>query len=145
MAAPNWKLHFITETSGATVVAEESCVGERGTRNLVDEGGGTREEILDRIAERYLKIDCACFTPNDDRLEHITEMARDYAADGVIHYTIQFCTPYATEFHRVRRSLAAAGIPLLGIETDYSREDAAALATRVQAFLEMVARPSTAM
>jgi benzoyl-CoA reductase/2-hydroxyglutaryl-CoA dehydratase subunit BcrC/BadD/HgdB len=39
MAVPNWKVPAIVETSGAVIVAEESCVGERGTRNLVDKSG----------------------------------------------------------------------------------------------------------
>ena len=66
MAIPNWKVPFLVEKNGAVIVGEESCVGERGTRNLVDETGldrVDRAEILDRIAERYFKIDCAVFTP----------------------------------------------------------------------------------
>ena len=34
------KLPMIVETAGAVIVGEESCVGERGTRNLTDESGG---------------------------------------------------------------------------------------------------------
>ena len=138
MAAPNWKVPSIVEGIGATIVAEESCVGERGTRNLVAEDGETREAILDRIAERYLQIDCACFTPNTERLDHIVEMARDYEADGVIHYALQFCAPYTMEAYKVAKALKRENTPLLTLETDYSMEDAAQLETRVQAFLEML-------
>ncbi len=138
MAAPNWKVPFIIEKNGAVIVAEESCVGERGIRNLVDEEGSTREEILDRIADRYIQIDCACFTPNAERLDHVLEMARDYGVDGVVHYAIQFCTPYAIEAHKVAKALEGEDIPLLKIETDYSVEDVAQLETRVEAFLEML-------
>jgi benzoyl-CoA reductase/2-hydroxyglutaryl-CoA dehydratase subunit BcrC/BadD/HgdB len=139
MAAPNWKLPSIIEKHGAVIVGEESCVGERGTRNLVPEEGDSRAEVLDAIAERYFKIDCACFTPNPSRLDHITEMARIYNADGVISYTLQFCTPYAMESHAVGQRLESEGVPLLKVETDYSMEDAPQLDTRVQAFLEMLA------
>jgi len=144
MAAPNWKVPAIVEKSGAVIVGEESCVGERGTRNLVDEGGCTCDEILDRIADRYIEIDCACFTPNAERIEHILEMARAYEADGVIEYIIQFCTPYAMESYGIERALARAGMPMLKIETDYSAEDAAQLTTRVQAFLEVLRSPQRA-
>jgi benzoyl-CoA reductase/2-hydroxyglutaryl-CoA dehydratase subunit BcrC/BadD/HgdB len=119
-------------------VGEESCVGERGTRNLVVEDGDTREDILDRIADRYLQIDCACFTPNSERLDHIVEMARTYKADGVIHYALQFCTPYITEAGKVRKTLEREGIPLLRLETDYSMEDTAQLSTRIESFLELL-------
>jgi benzoyl-CoA reductase/2-hydroxyglutaryl-CoA dehydratase subunit BcrC/BadD/HgdB len=138
MAAPNWKLPFLVEKNGAVIVAEESCVGERGTRNLVGRGGETVAELLDAIADRYLQIDCAVFTPNRERIDHILEMARSYKADGVIQYLIQFCTPYSMEAHKVERALKDEGLPSLRIETDYSGEDAAQLETRVQAFLEMI-------
>lgn len=139
MAAPNWKLPSIIEKSGAVIVGEESCVGERGTRNLVDlQGANTREEILDRIAQRYLGIDCAVFTPNTERIDHVAEMTRTYKADGVVHYELQFCTPYTMEGHAVRRAMNKDGVPFLRIETDYSMEDAAQIETRVQAFLEML-------
>jgi len=139
MAAPDWKLPSIIEKNGAVIVGEESCVGERGTRNLVDlKGAKTREEILDRIAERYLGIDCAVFTPNLERIDHVSEMTRKYKADGVVHYEIQFCTPYTMEGQAVRQAMNKNGVPCLRIETDYSMEDAAQIQTRVQAFLELL-------
>lgn len=138
MAAPNWKVPFLVERNGAVIVGEESCVGERGTRNLVETDGTSVDEILDRIAERYLNIDCAVFTPNSERIEHIKEMVHTYKADGVIHYALQFCTPYQTEAFKVERMLKNEGIPSLRIETDYSMEDVAQLETRIQAFLELI-------
>jgi len=138
MAAPNWKVPFLVEKHGAVIVGEESCVGERGTRNLVPEAGATREAMLAAIAERYLSIDCACFTPNSERLDHIVEMARGYGAGGVVHYALLFCTPYLVEAHKVRKTLRRESIPLLEVETDYSPEDMPALETRIQAFVEML-------
>lgn len=140
MAAPNWKLPFVIESSGAVIVGEESCVGERGSRNLVPEDGRTKDELLDRIAERYLAIDCAVFTPNRDRADHVVEMARALEAQGVVHYALQFCTPYQIESHRVGRILDDEAIPTLKVETDYSMEDLPQLRTRVQAFLEVLQR-----
>jgi len=139
MAAPNWKVPAIVENLGAVIVGEESCVGERGTRNLVSEDGTTRDEMLEAIADRYLDIDCACFTPNPERLDHIVEMARDLGAEGVLHYALLFCTPYLVETHKVRERLKAEGIPLLALETDYAAEDVPQLETRIGAFLELLA------
>ncbi len=138
MAAPNWKVPFVVEGNGASIVGEESCVGERGTRNLVTGQGETRDAILDQIAERYLQIDCACFTPNTERMDHILQMVREYEADGVIHYAIQFCAPYTIEVYKVQEALKQENIPLLKLETDYSMEDVGQLDTRVQAFLELL-------
>jgi benzoyl-CoA reductase/2-hydroxyglutaryl-CoA dehydratase subunit BcrC/BadD/HgdB len=136
MAIPNWKLHSIIEGSGAVVVGEESCVGERNFRDLLDENFSTVEEGLKRMADRYLEIDCACFTPNDERLENIKSMTKKLHADGVIHYALQFCTPYMMEAYKVEKALGKT--PFMRIETDYSMEDVGQLKTRVEAFLEMV-------
>lgn len=138
MAVPNWKLPFVVESSGAIIVGEESCIGARNTRDLVDESGETLEVMLEAIADRYIRIDCACFTPNTERLEHVVEMARDLKADGVIHYGLSFCQPYAIEAFKVEKALKAAGIPMLSLETDYSMEDVEQLKTRVEAFVEML-------
>jgi benzoyl-CoA reductase/2-hydroxyglutaryl-CoA dehydratase subunit BcrC/BadD/HgdB len=119
------------------IVGEESCIGSRNTRDLVDVGGETLDEMLDALVDRYFKIDCACFTPNVERLDHIVDMAKDLKVDGVVHYGLSFCQPYAIEALKVGKALAAAQIPLLSIETDYSMEDVEQLKTRVEAFLEM--------
>ncbi len=138
MAVPNWKLPFIVESSGAVIVGEESCIGTRNTRDLVAESGPSLDEMLDSLADRYMRIDCACFTPNTERLDNITAMAKDLQVKGVIHYGLSFCTPYAVEAFKVEKALQAAGVPMLSIETDYSMEDVEQLKTRVEAFVEMV-------
>ncbi len=138
MAVPNWKVPMIIETSGAVIVGEESCVGERGAQWITEENGNSVDELLDAIVERYFKIDCAIFTPNPSRLEHIKTMAKQLKAHGVIHYGLQFCQPYIIESHNVEKSLEKDGIPTLRIETDYGQEDVGQLKTRVEAFLEMI-------
>jgi benzoyl-CoA reductase/2-hydroxyglutaryl-CoA dehydratase subunit BcrC/BadD/HgdB len=137
-AVPNWKLPMIVENAGAVIVGEESCVGERGTRNLTDESGATVDEMIDAIVDRFFKVDCAIFTPNPDRLDHIQQMVADYKADGVIHYGLQFCQPYLMESIPVEKSLEDKQIPCLRIETDYSMEDMGQLKTRVEAFVEQL-------
>jgi benzoyl-CoA reductase/2-hydroxyglutaryl-CoA dehydratase subunit BcrC/BadD/HgdB len=138
MAVPNWKLPWVVETSGAVIVGEESCVGERGTRNLTDDSGTTVDQLMEAIVDRYFKIDCAVFTPNPDRLEHVRQMSRDYEADGVIHYGLQFCQPYQIESLPMEKALEESGIPTLRVDTDYSMEDVEQLKTRVEAFVERI-------
>lgn len=140
MAVPNWKLPAIVENSGAVIVGEESCVGERGTQNLVDDSGTTVEALMEALVDRYFKIDCAIFTPNEERLEHIKTMAKAYNADGVIHYNLQFCSPYVVESYPVEQALIAGGIPTIRIDTDYSQEDMGQLKTRVEAFIETLSK-----
>jgi benzoyl-CoA reductase/2-hydroxyglutaryl-CoA dehydratase subunit BcrC/BadD/HgdB len=138
MAVPNWKLPWIIESAGAVIVGEESCVGERGTRNLTVDTGKTVDELMEAIVDRHFQVDCAIFTPNPDRLDHIQEMHKKYHADGVIHYGLQFCQPYIMESIPVEKALESKNIPTLRIETDYSMEDVGQLKTRVEAFLELL-------
>ena len=136
MAVPNWKLPYLIESSGAVIVGEESCIGERNTRDLTDETPADLDGMLDALAARYMKIDCACFTPNDERLDNIAALAKRLGADGVVHYGLLFCQPYAHEAMKVGKAMEAAGIPYLAMETDYGMEDAGQLKTRVEAFVE---------
>jgi len=138
MAVPNWKIPALVEGANAIIVGEESCVGERGTRNLVSREGTTVEALVDNLVDRYLQIDCAIYTPNQDRLAHIQEMVKTYQADGVILYGLQFCTPYLVEAMGIEGVLEKAGIPAIRIETDYSQEDVGQLKTRIQAFIERI-------
>jgi benzoyl-CoA reductase/2-hydroxyglutaryl-CoA dehydratase subunit BcrC/BadD/HgdB len=136
MAVPNWKLPMLIESSNAVIVGEESCVGERGVRWLTESKDGTVEDLLDAITARYFSIDCAVFTPNPSRVEYVKEMAKKLNAQGVIHYSLQFCQPYIVESGPVEKELEHASIPTLRLETDYSQEDAGQLKTRIEAFIE---------
>ncbi|MCD6291961.1 MAG: 2-hydroxyacyl-CoA dehydratase [Deltaproteobacteria bacterium] len=139
MAVPNWKIPALIERSGAVVVAEEACVGERGWRNQTATAAHySVDELLEAIVDRYFQIDCAVFTPNPDREQHVVEMARDYRADGIIHYSLQFCQPYIIESMPMEQRLNDRGYNFLRLETDYSAEDSGQLQTRIEAFIEII-------
>ncbi|MEA5059951.1 MAG: double-cubane-cluster-containing anaerobic reductase, partial [Candidatus Pelethousia sp.] len=138
LAVPNWKLHNIIETSGAAVVCEEMCTGTRYFENLVDESKTTLDEQFMALSERYMKTNCACFTPNTGRIEDILRMVKDYKVDGVIDCSLKFCCLYDTEKYAVSRALKEAGVPVLALETDYTDTDAEQLRTRIGAFVEML-------
>nr|MBQ6740594.1 2-hydroxyacyl-CoA dehydratase [Synergistaceae bacterium] len=139
LAVPNWKLHAIIEGLGAAVVCEEMCTGIRYYERCVDEDGKTIDEMVDDLNERYLGgIHCACFTPNSERIDDIKRLVKEYKADGVIDVNLKFCNIYDIEGSFVERELQAAGIPVLGIETDYTDQDSEQLKTRIGAFIEML-------
>lgn len=138
LAVPNWKLHNIIETSGAVVVCEEMCTGTRYFENLVDETKTTIDEQIDALANRYMGINCACFTPNTGRIDDIIRLAKEYKVDGVIDVNLKFCSLYDVEGYTVERALKEACIPVMGIETDYTDNDAEQLRTRIGAFIEMI-------
>lgn len=138
MSLPNWRLHSMIEKAGAVVVCEESCIGTRLFSYLSNPAGASLEEQLAGIAKRHLSINCACFTPNQGRVEDVLRMAKEYQVDGVIHYTLQFCHTFNNEGVKMEQALEEAGIPLLRVEADYSDDDSGQLKTRVEAFLELL-------
>lgn len=82
----------INEKTGGVVVGEECCTGSRYYKDLVLEDGDTVDEMLDDIADRYLKIQCAIFTPHNGRRDDVICMARELHADGIIDASLSFCT-----------------------------------------------------
>lgn len=138
MSVPNWKIHHIIEGLNAEIVVEETCTGTRYFEKEVSDEGDTIDDLVRNIAERYMNINCACFTPNNDRIDDIIKYAEEYNADGVIYCNLSFCHTYAIEYGKVEKALKENNIPLINIETDYSEEDVGQIRTRVEAFLEMI-------
>ena len=134
---PFWKIHSLIEQAGAIVVGEETCTGERYYKDLTEPAAEV-DEMLTNIAERSLKVNCACFTPNNGRIEDIVTMTNNLKADGVIDFALQFCQPYGIESYTVGKELDKRNIPHLKLESDFSREDQGQLKTRIDAFLEML-------
>jgi benzoyl-CoA reductase/2-hydroxyglutaryl-CoA dehydratase subunit BcrC/BadD/HgdB len=138
MALPNWKVHNLVETAGAVIVNEESCIGTRYFKDLIDENGKDMDGQLDVLTERYMQIDCSCFTPNNERIEQVIKEYRESKAQGVLHYSLQFCHTYNVEEIRIKEACQKEKIPYLSIESDYSPEDVGQLQTRIEAFLEQI-------
>jgi len=137
MPIPFWTIPALIEQTGAVVVAEESCTGTRllaGGQCAIPDGG--LDAQLEALADRQLQTNCACFTPNDARIEDILNLAKEYQADGVVHFSLSFCQPYNLEAVRVQKALQKAGLPVLLLEGDYSDEQAGQLKTRIEAFIE---------
>lgn len=132
----NWKVHSLIEKSGAAIVIDETCTGTRYFENLVQENGNDPNKQLDAIAERYMKINCACFTPNEDRISNVVNKIDEYKVDGVVHYVLQYCHGYNIETIKLDGAFKEKKLPSLKIVTDYSEEDTGQLRTRIDAFLE---------
>jgi benzoyl-CoA reductase/2-hydroxyglutaryl-CoA dehydratase subunit BcrC/BadD/HgdB len=133
------KVHWIAESAGLRIVADESCTGIRYFRDLVDETPETLEDLIKAVADRYMKIDCSCFSPNTERIHNVLQLVEEYKVDGVIHHVLQYCHTYNIEARILERELKKRKIPSLIIETDYSQEDAGQIRTRIEAFAEMLA------
>ena len=140
LAVPNWKLHNIIETSGAAVVCEEMCTGQDTSKTLLMNLAKTLDEQFMNLSRRYMKTNCACFTPNTGRIDDILRMVDEYQVDGVIDCSLMFCCLYDTEKRAVAEALKEKNIPVLSLETDYTDTDAEQLRTRIGAFVEMLSK-----
>ncbi|MDP4160972.1 MAG: 2-hydroxyacyl-CoA dehydratase family protein, partial [Bacillota bacterium] len=134
---PAWKLHALIEQAGAVVVGEETCTGERYYKDVTEPADNVAD-MLANIAKRPLKVNCACFTPNQGRLEDITFMAENLNVDAVIDFSLQFCQPYGVESYFVGKEMEKKQIPFLRLESDFSEEDQGQLLTRIEALIEMI-------
>ncbi len=132
------KVHHIVENSGLQIVADESCTGLRYFRDLVNEDLNDLDEMMKAVADRYFGIDCACFSPNSERIENIQKLIKDYNVKGVVQSILQYCHTYNVEAKIVEKSLKKIGIPSIKIVTDYSQEDIGQIRTRIEAFAELL-------
>ena len=123
------------EESDAVVVCFENCSGIKAAFQMAD---AQAENIVEAIAARYLEIGCSVMTPNTKRTELLKRLIREYQIDGIVEIDLQACTPYTVESYTIRQLAKEQHVPYLAIETDYSQNDSGQLATRIEAFIEIL-------
>ncbi|NNK01014.1 MAG: 2-hydroxyacyl-CoA dehydratase, partial [Desulfatitalea sp.] len=65
------KIFKVIENAGGIVVAPDACTGIKAFAGRFQENSG---DPIGAMAERYLKIPCACMTPNQPRLEDLSAL-----------------------------------------------------------------------
>lgn len=123
------------EENGGVVVCFENCSGIKAAFQMVDTEA---EDIVKAIAQRYLQIGCSVMTPNTERMNLLPKLVEEYKVDGIVEVDLQACTPYCVESFQIKQLCEQINIPYLAVETDYSTGDSGQLATRLEAFLEML-------
>ncbi len=125
------------EDQGALVVTDELCTSTRywGDEVILDDG----RPLLEAISRRYLNnFPCARMHPSDERFNRIIAFARAYRVDGVISQIVRYCVPYCHDLPLLTERLKEIGIPTLALDVEYGSSGSGQVATRVQAFLEML-------
>ncbi len=129
------KVLELVEESGGVVVCQEGCGGITRTEDLIDE----TKDPLHAIAERYLRVTCACMTPNTQRFKDLKRLIREFEIDGVIDLAWQFCQPFEIESYRVGELVKKElDLPFLNIVTDFSQSDVEQLRVRIEGFIEQI-------
>jgi benzoyl-CoA reductase/2-hydroxyglutaryl-CoA dehydratase subunit BcrC/BadD/HgdB len=78
------------------------------------------------------------FLPFLEEMHKLWRMVENFDVDGVTYHQLRGCYVQKIDFSRIRGVLKKVGIPVLGIEADYTQEDLGQLRTRIEAFPEMV-------
>lgn len=130
------KVFKIIEEAGGAIVAIDSCTGLKPFAEYVAEGTG---DPIRAIAERYLKIPCACMTPNVRRLDETDKLIEKYKPDAVIDIVLQACHGYNVESNKIGKHIEKKhNLPFLKLVTDYSQGDVGQIKTRVEGLFESV-------
>ena len=128
------KVFDAIEENGGIIVAFENCTAIKPLYELVDETLPPYEAL----AKKYLHIPCSCMTPNTARLDLLTNLAKEYHADGVVDLVLQACHTYSVESYQVHERMKDNDVACITIETDYYQGDKEQLNTRMGAFIEMM-------
>ncbi len=126
----------IIEDQGGLVVTDALCFGGRYFREPVDNQG----DPLRALAGSYLgRPKCPrMMNEHIPLLGYITDMVKEYRVDGVIFQKMKFCNFWGGESLFLEKRLKEFGIPFLPIEREQVLMNEAQIATRVEAFIEMI-------
>lgn len=122
---------------GAYVAADDYAV--LGRRIPAYEGAMPGDPI-GAVAERLLLMP-ACPTRASDsslRIARLRRLAVESGARGVILQTVKFCEPELFDVPVVRRGLEDVGLKVLHVETEHEVRVTGQIATRLEAFVEML-------
>ncbi len=124
----------ILEQNGGLVVCMENCTGIKPILEDVDE---TIEDQIAALAKKYFNIPCSVMTRNNQRLETLRKLIKQYRPQCIVELVWQACLTYDVESHFIKQlAQQEFKLPYLKIETDYSPSDSARIEMRVEALFE---------
>lgn len=136
---PNIKVPLLIEELGGILVADETCMGERGLYDPVAVVDPSMDGMMRALANRYI-LPCTCptFVDNEQRILRIKQMMEDHKVEGVIYHVLRGCLVYDYEYTKLEDVLGEMGIPIIRLESDYNEEDVEQLKIRIEAFIELI-------
>jgi benzoyl-CoA reductase/2-hydroxyglutaryl-CoA dehydratase subunit BcrC/BadD/HgdB len=119
---------------GKISVIPLNCTG----LNTVEYADGTSfgDDLVSSLAYSAFNLPpCIRSRPNRDVYDRIGEAISQTGASGLIVKSLKFCDLWYTERERIRKSF---DIPVLVFDSDYAAGGRERIATRIEAFLEML-------
>lgn len=130
------EIYDIIQNSGGAVVHDDLCTGARFFEGLVDEDKDPLAAIADRYRSRII-----CPAKHNGvyaRADYLVQTVKEKNADGVIFLLLKFCDPHAFDYPYLKQRLDAEKIPSLFLEVEDQSSLGEQVATRTEAFLEML-------
>ena len=139
MTFPNLKVPLLLEEMDGLMVADETCMGDRGLYDPVVVSDSSMMGLMRALANRYvLPCSCPVFTENEQRIRRIEQMIEKQKVDGVIYHVLRGCLVYDYEYSLLEKRMEERNIPIIRVESDYNEEDVEQLRIRLEAFVEMI-------
>ncbi len=128
----------LIEEMGGAIVTDTLCYGYRHFAGEVEEDG----EPISALARRYYYGNpCPrMMGAFENRLSSIEQMAKGADVDGIILNKVVFCDNHAVESIMMAEELEPKGVPTLVLEREHMLTDVGRLKTRIEAFMERIAR-----
>jgi len=124
------------EDKKGLVVTDALCFGSRYFWSQVDETG---DPLLSLAGSSLMRPQCPRMMDGHAALfDFIMEKVKEFKVDGIIFQKIQYCALWGGESLFLEKKFKASGIPFLSIEREHVVTNAAQIATRVEAFIEII-------
>ena len=126
----------LIEDKGGLVVTDALCFGSRYFSSHVDEEGDPLQSLA---KSSLMRPQCPRMMDGHAALsEFIMDKVKEFNVDGIIFQKVQYCTLWGGESFFLEKKLKTGGIPFLSIEREHIVTNAAQIATRVEAFIEII-------
>jgi len=123
------------EKLGFHIIIDDLCIGTKYFWSNVDES----EDPITALAKYHLnKPLYSTKFPSYERFTTLKKLAEKYNIDGVINIAQKFCEPVLYSHPYFSKKFKELEIPYLFVEMEYNRESYKQLATRFEAFAEII-------
>ena len=143
--APKLSLLDLFEDCGCTVVDDDLYHGFRFIFADIDETGPPIDALASWYLTRSKKVPCPTRAVKGlDWEQYLLTAVGQSRAQGLIILMAKFCEPHMFFYPEIKEAFEKHGIPHLMVETEHEGIALESLKTRVDAFVEVVKRKTTA-
>jgi benzoyl-CoA reductase/2-hydroxyglutaryl-CoA dehydratase subunit BcrC/BadD/HgdB len=128
------------DAAGAYVAADDYAAVGRRVGGYAGLDAAAPDPIATLAGLSFAGPPCPTRTSDvEARMAHLVRLARTSGARGVLVHTVKFCEPELFDLPALKQTAAEMGLPLLHVESELEAGLSGQVATRLEAFGEVVA------